>query len=184
MNGKTKKLTAAGMLAGLAYAATAAGRVPLILFLKYDPKDIIVVTAGLVLGPCTACYVSLLVSLAEMFTVSDNGILGFLANVISSCAFSCPSAWIYRKMRKLQGAAVGLFCGWACMVLVMMTWNYLVAPIYMGYPVETVAKLMLPAFLPFNLIKGGINVAAALALYKPVVVPLRRICMTEANPSE
>ncbi len=115
MNGKTKKLTAAGMLAGLAYAATAAGRVPLILFLKYDPKDIIVVTAGLVLGPCTACSVSLLVSLAEMFTVSDNGVLGFLANVISSCAFSCPSAWIYRKMRKLQGAAVGLFCGWACM---------------------------------------------------------------------
>ncbi|GFH90968.1 hypothetical protein IMSAGC002_02220 [Lachnospiraceae bacterium] len=56
----------------------------------------------------------------------------------------------------------------------MMLWNYLIAPIYMGYPREAIAALLLPAFLPFNLIKGGLNTAITLLLYKPVVVALRR----------
>ena len=34
--------------------------------------------------------------------------------------------------------------------------------------------MLLPAFLPFNLIKGGLNTAITLLLYKPVVVALRR----------
>ena len=38
---KTKKLTTIGMLCTLAYAAAVAVRIPLVLFLRYDPKDII-----------------------------------------------------------------------------------------------------------------------------------------------
>ena len=63
----------------------------------------------------------------------------------------------------------------------MMFWNYLIAPIYMGYPREAVAELLLPAFLPFNLIKGGINAAVTLLLYKPVVTVLRRSNLIEAK---
>ena len=37
----------------------------------------------------------------------------------------------------------------------------------MGMPREAVAELLLPAFLPFNLIKGSINTAVTLLLYKP-----------------
>ena len=55
----------------------------------------------------------------------------------------------------------------------MMFWNYWIAPIYMGYPREAIVKLLLPAFLPFNLIKGGLNAAIAMLLYKPVVTALR-----------
>ena len=44
MGSKTKKLTVTGMLCALAYTATAVGRVPMVLFLKYDPKDIVIVT--------------------------------------------------------------------------------------------------------------------------------------------
>ncbi len=35
---KTKKYTTIGMLCALAYVAVAVGRIPLILFLKYDRK--------------------------------------------------------------------------------------------------------------------------------------------------
>ena len=42
MNRKTKKLTAVGMLCNFAYVATVIGRIPLVRFLKYDPKDIII----------------------------------------------------------------------------------------------------------------------------------------------
>ena len=45
------------------------------------------------------------------------------------------------------------------MICVMLLWNYLIALIYMGYPREAVVQLLLPAFLPFNLLKGGLNAA-------------------------
>lgn len=152
MNTRTGKITTAGMLCALAYAAAAVGRIPLILFLKYDPKDSIIAMGGFILGPFTAFLMALVVSLAEMLTISENGMLGFMMNVISSCSFACTAAFIYRKKPKLSDAVIGLLCGWGCMVSVMLLWNYLMAPLYMGYPREAVAALLMPAFLPFNLI--------------------------------
>ena len=35
-------------------------------------------------------------------------------------------------------------------------------------------ELLIPAFLPFNLIKGGLNAAITMLLYKPVVTALCR----------
>ncbi len=173
MNSKTKKLTTAGMLCALAYGATLIGRIPIVLFLKYDPKDSIIAIGGLLLGPLTSFAVALIVSLAEMFTISETGILGFLMNVISSCSFACTAALIYKKKTRRSGAMIGLFCGWGSMVLVMLLWNYLITPVYMGYPREAVAELLIPVFLPFNLMKGGLNAAFAMILYKPVVTAFR-----------
>ncbi len=169
MNRRTKKLTTIGMLCALAYVAAAAGRVPLVLFLKYDPKDVVIAMGGFIFGPLTSFLVAVVVSLVEMFTISENGILGFLMNIISSCSFACTAAFIYKKRCKLSGAAAGLFCGWGCMVFVMLFWNYLVTPIYMGCPREAVVELLIPAFLPFNLIKGGINAMITILLYRPVI---------------
>lgn len=169
MRNKTKKMVTAGMLCALAYAAAALGRVPLVLFLKYDPKDVVLATGGLLFGPPTAFAMALTVSLAEMFTISENGILGFFMNVVSSCSFACPAALVYQRRRTFAGAAAGLLCGWGCMAAGMLFWNYLVAPVYLGCPREEVTKLLLPAFLPFNLIKGGLNAGMTLLLYRPVV---------------
>ncbi|SOY30602.1 hypothetical protein AMURIS_03333 [Acetatifactor muris] len=55
----------------------------------------------------------------------------------------------------------------------MLFWNYLITPVYMGYPREAVAELLIPVFLPFNLMKGGLNAAFTMILYKPVVTAFR-----------
>ena len=102
-------------------------------------------------------------------------------NIISSCSFACTAAFIYKRKRKLSGAMLGLFCGWGCQVVVMMLWNYLIAPIYMGYPREAIAELLIPAFLPFNLIKGGLNAAITMLIYKPVVTALRGLNLIESK---
>lgn len=174
MNRKIKCLASAGMLCALAYGAAAAGRIPLVLFLKYDLKDVVIAAGGLICGPMTACFVALAVSLAEMCTVSETGVLGCLMNVVSSCSFACTAALVYRRKRTQSGAVRGLLCGWLCMVSVMLPWNYLITPIYMGYPREAVAELLIPVFLPFNLIKGGLNAAMTLLLYRPLMTALRR----------
>lgn len=184
MDCKTQKLTMTGMLCALAYALTAVGRIPVVLFLKYDPKDIVIAIGGFIWGPLTSFTIAVIVSFVEMFTMSESGILGLMMNVISSCSFACPAAFIYKRKHTVSGAAAGLFCGWGCMVFVMLLWNYLIAPIYLGYPRQAVVELLLPVFLPFNLIKGGLNAAITILLYKPVVTVLRRFHLLEAEKIE
>ncbi len=181
---RTKKLTTTGMLCALAYAAAVFGRIPLVLFLKYDPKDVIIVIGGLIFGPLTSLAISVMVSLAQMVTVSGTGILGCVMNIISSCCFSCTAASFYKRKRTLSGAMVGLLWGCGCQAAAMLLWNYLISPIYMGIPREAVAELLLPAFLPFNLIKGGLNAAITMLLYKPFVTALRGPSGTGTQPGE
>lgn len=178
---KTKKLTTIGMLCALAYTAVVVGRIPLVLFLKYDPKDVVIVIGGLIFGPLTSFAVTVIVSVVQMFTISGTGILGCIMNIISSCSFACTATFIYKRKHKLSGALLGLFCGWGCQVVVMTLWNYLIAPIYMGYPREAIVELLIPAFIPFNLMKGGLNAAITMLLYKPAVTALRRSNLIETK---
>lgn len=170
----TKKLTTLAMLAALAYLIMVVGRIPMVLFLSYDPKDVIIAIGGFLFGPLEAFAISFVVSLIEMFTVSDTGIIGAVMNLVSTCSFACMAAIIYKKNHTLKGAIIGLLCGVVAMVVVMLLWNYLLTPIYMGYPREAVAAMLPTTFLPFNLIKGGLNAAITMLLYKPVVTTLRK----------
>ncbi len=181
---KTKKLTTISMLCTLAYIAAVIGRVPIVLFLRYDSKDVVIAIGGLIFGPLTALAITVIVAVVQMVTVSGTGILGCMMNIISSCSFACTASFVYKKRRRLSGAVLGLVCGCGCQVVVMMLWNYLIAPLYMGYPREAVVELLLPAFLPFNLIKGGLNAAFTLLLYKPVVTALRRSNLIETQGKE
>ncbi|MDD3279697.1 MAG: ECF transporter S component [Lachnospiraceae bacterium] len=168
-NNKTKTMTLVGMLCAIAYVVMVIGRIPIVLFLKYEPKDVIITIGGFLLGPIYAFIISTIVSFIEMFSVSDTGIIGCIMNIISSCSFACTAAVIYKKRHNVKGAIIGLLSGFGIMVIIMLMWNYYITPIYMGYPREAIAKMLLPAFLPFNLIKGGINAAVTFLLYRPVV---------------
>lgn len=174
MNSKTKRITVIGMLCAITYVTMVVGRIPIILFLKYDPSDVIVTLGGFIWGPMTSCIVSVIVATLEMITVSDTGILGCIMNIVQTLSFACTASVIYKKKHTLSGAVIGLASGWLVTVIVMLLWNYLVTPLYMGYPREAVVELLLPAFLPFNLLKGGLNASITFLLYKPIVTALRK----------
>ena len=174
MNSKTKRLTLIGMLCALAVLAVALIRIPVVLFLKYEPKDVVIVLGGLMMGPLSAAVISVISSVIEMLTISDTGPWGLLMNVIASCAYACTAAVIYKKKRTANGAVAGLLCGTAAMAATMLLWNYLITPIYMGTPREVVAGMLLPTFLPFNLVKGGLNTGITLLIYKPLITALRK----------
>lgn len=186
----TKKLTTLAMLSAIAYALVfvshnlASPLVPAVSFLSYDPKDIIIVIGGFMFGPMACLVVSLVVSLLEMVTISDTGLYGMVMNVISTCAFACTAALIYKKRRTMAGAVVGIVAGCLLMAGVMLLWNYIITPLYMGLPRAAVAGMLLPAFLPFNLLKGGINSAVTLLLYKPVVMGLRRVGLLDTPQTQ
>ncbi len=179
MNNQTKKITATAMLCALAYVAMAVGRIPVVLFLKYDPSDVIVTLGGFIFGPMTSCIISFILATIELVTVSDTGWIGWVMNVVQTLSFACVAAFIYKKKHTLSGAVIALASGWIVSTAVMMLWNYLITPIYMGYPREAVVELLLPAFLPFNLLKGGLNASITFLLYKPVITVLRKAGFVE-----
>ncbi len=175
-----KKTVLIAMLAAVAYLTVLFIRIPVVLFLSYEPKDVIITVGGFLLGPLAAFLCSLIVSLVEMVTISSTGPIGAMMNLLSTCAFSCTAAAYYKRKHTLRGAVWGLANGSVATVAIMLLWNWLITPLYMGVDRQTVEALLLPAFLPFNVLKAGLNTALTLALYKPLVTALRRTGLAES----
>ena len=170
----TKELTMLAMISAIAYVLVSTIRIPVVLFLKYEPKDVIITIGGFLMGPGAVLISSGVVSLIEMFSISETGIIGCIMNFLSTCSFACVAALVYKKNHTIRGAITGLAVGTVFMTIVMLLWNYLITPLYMGLPREEVAALLVPAFLPFNLVKAGLNSSITLLLYKPLVTGLRK----------
>ena len=169
-----KEMVLIAMLAAIAYVIVTFIRIPVVLFLKYEPKDVIITIGGFLLGPLAAFVTSLVVSLVEMFTISDTGPIGALMNLLSTCSFACTASLIYKKRHTLSGAILGLLLASVVMVAAMLLWNWLITPLYMGVDRSAVEGMLIPMFLPFNLLKAGLNSALVLVLYKPLVTALRK----------
>ena len=182
---RTRRLTLMAMFAALSYVVMAVGRIPIssVDFLKYDPKDFILVICGFIMGPIPALLVMTVVSFIEMITVSSTGIIGFFMNVLGSAAFVCPASVIYKRRHNLRGALEGLLAGIVLTTIAMLLWNYFLTPIYMGYPRAAIAEMLVPVFLPFNLIKGGINAAITMLVYKPVSRALKEAGLAPKSPA-
>lgn len=178
MNVKTMVLLA--MLAAIAFLLVALIRIPVVMFLSYEPKDVVIAIGGFLLGPMASFVISLVVSFLEMVTISSTGPIGAVMNLLSTCSFACTAAVIYKRKRTLGGAVIGLLSGSVAMVGVMLLWNYLITPLYMtGTSRSDIAAMLIPVFLPFNALKAGFNTALTLLLYKPLVSALRKTGLVE-----
>ncbi len=174
-NSKILKLVLAALFSALAFLAVFFFRIPVVLFLKYEFKDAIIALEALILGPAYAVITSLVVSLIEMVSISSTGPIGALMNVLSTVTFVLPVALLYKRNKSIKTAVTGLILGVLIMTACMLLWNYLITPWYMETPREVVAGMLLPYFLPFNLLKGVLNAAVTLLLYKPLMNALRRM---------
>lgn len=178
-----KKMVLLAMLAAVSYLIVTLVRIPVVLFLKYEPKDVVITISGFLLGPMASFVISLVVSLLEMVTISETGPIGCLMNLLSTCSFACVAAAIYKRDHSLKGAVLGLIAGSGVMIAAMMLWNWLITPWYMNVPRQEVQALLIPAFLPFNALKAGFNTALTLGLYKPLTSALRRTGLVPQSTS-
>lgn len=169
----TRKITTLAMICAIAFLLAAFVRFPVVLFLRYDPKDVVITIGGFLFGPVAALIVTVVVALLQMVTVSATGPIGAIMNIVSGAAFCCTAAFIYSKKRTLKGAVLGLIVATIFATGVMVLWNYLVTPVFMGIPRQDVVDLLIPAFIPFNLISGILNSALVMLLYKPVRTALK-----------
>ena len=181
-----KKMTTIGMLCAMAMAVNlliSFPMIPSVAFLKYDPKDIVIVMGGFIFGPMSALVMSVICAVLEIL-FRGGTILDILMNIISTGTFACAAAFLYKKKHSRRGAVLGLICGMLLSTGSMLLWNYIVTPIYFSMPREEVVKLLLPGILPFNLLKTGLNACITFVFYKGVVKALRKANLVENNSHE
>lgn len=180
-----KKIATIGVLCAMAMVVNILIHFPIVpaaSFMNYDPKDIVIVTGGFIMGPMAVVIMSSICSVLELM-IRGGTIIDLIMNIFSTCAFACTAALIYQKKHTKKGALLGLLSGVAVSIVVMMLWNYIVTPIYYQMPREAVVA-MFPAIFLFNILKYGLNAALTLALYKPLVTILRRSSLVEKHGNE
>ncbi len=173
----TKRIVVTAMLSAVAYVVMVAihlNLVPAAPFLTYDPKDVIIAIGGFIYGPAQVLIISVIVSFLEMITVSDTGIIGFVMQVIATLSYAGVASVIYKRLHTKKGALTALICGTISMAIIMVLWNLLLSPIYLGTDRATVVSLLVPAIIPFNTLKGVLNSVIVLLIYNPIVTALRR----------
>ena len=179
LNSKLLKTVITAMLCAVAFVVATAPFLrfkPLAAapFLTYEPKDVIILIGGSILGPIAAIAISVIVAFIEMITVSSSGWIGFFMNVVSSVAFVLPATLIYKKSKNMGSALIGCLIGMIFMTAAMVLWNYILTPIFMGWPRSSIVEMIVPILIPFNLIKSGINSVAFILLSTPIFRALKK----------
>ena len=158
--------------------------VPLVpSFLKVDFSDLPALIAAFAYGPWAGVVVALIKNLVHLPATFTGGV-GELANFLLCVCFVLPAGLVYRLKNGKRGALLGALAGTVLMSLASLPVNY-----YITYPVyQTVMpmsailgmyKAINPAVtdlwsallmfnLPFNFVKGLLNVGITFAIYKKI----------------
>ena len=181
----TKKLATLAMLTALAYVVMYLSKLmPSVNgFLDFDFKDVVLCIGGFVYGPIAALMMIVIVCVLEMVTVSHTDIIGCIMNIVATASFVCTACAIYKHNRTMKGAIIGLASAVVVLVVVMLAWNYFLTPIYQRIPREAIVDMLPTIFLPFNAVKGGLNMTVTLLVYKPVVDALRKAKLVPESTS-
>lgn len=177
-NNKLIKLVETSVLAALGVVFMLMIRFPLLpsaSFLEYDMGDIPVIAASLLLGPGAGSAVLFVVALFQSLTVSAaSSWQGFIMHFLSTEIFILSLYFLRKKLKTKKGTALSLIVSTILMALVMVPLNLIFTPMYMKVPVQAVIELLLPAIIPFNLLKGAINSFVSFLLYFPLLKILEK----------
>ena len=165
-----KNLTIIALISCLAYLAILVFKVP-ISFLSYEIKDVIIAIGAIYLGGIYGVIICFVVSIIEMITISDSGIIGFFMNFIASALYILPICYFYNKKNSI---IKGIITGTILMSLGMFIFNIFITPIYLNVELEETIKLLFTLITPFNIIKGALNGFLIFIIYKPLLKAIRK----------
>ena len=159
--------------------------VPLVpMFLKMDFSDLPALVASFAYGPWAGVIVALIKNLVHL-PVTTTGGAGELANFLLCACFVVPAGAVYAWVKGKKGALFGALCGTLAMAIVSLPVNYYITyPVYAKVfaPMEQILGLyqvlnpavdnlwsaLLMFNLPFNIVKGLVNVGITFLIYKKI----------------
>ncbi|ADK68655.1 conserved hypothetical protein [Olsenella uli DSM 7084] len=165
----TKRIAVTALFCAVAAICTLLLEFPIlpgVTWLKYDPSGIVALVAGFAFGPSTAAVVSVIPYLVHLATQS--GVYGVIMAILATLSLSVPAALVYRRDTTMRGAVLGMAVGAVVCLVACILGNIAITPLYAGMSADAVVALVVPALLPFNLLKIAINCVVAALVYKPV----------------
>lgn len=180
---KTLKLSMMAMYAAISILAIIFIRIPLIPatpFLVYDMADIPILMATLSLGGPAGGAVLLAVCFIQAFLLGGDGWVGFVMHFVSTGAMVVIFTLICRRFRGMGGLISAAALSTVAMTLIMIPMNLWLTVEFLGTPRAAVMELLLPAIIPFNLIKAGLNSVLSVVVFK-ILDPITKKLMLKTN---
>ena len=174
---RIKKMIILSLISAIAYVIVMVCRLPIIPsagYLDLEFKSAVILIGAYIFGPLSGLVMSVVICLVEMLTFSTTGVIGCIMNVLATACFVCPASFVYKKKKTTAGAVIGIILGAITMTAAMVLWNYILTPMYQGIPREAIATMLLPVFVPFNMIKACLNGGVALFIFRFVIVALQK----------
>ena len=135
-------------------------------YLEYDFADVPILIGTALFGGPAGLAILFVVSLIQAFALGGNGIIGFLMHFIASGTLVMVVHFILRKSKSPARMIAAFVFGTLAMTAVMIPLNYIFTPILFGVDRSFVTSVLVPAIIPFNLIKAGGNSALAFLLFR------------------
>lgn len=141
-------------------------------FLKYDPGDIPALIATFALGPVAGVTVELIKGIfTTLFAFKEYGPFGVLMNTLAGVTLVGVAGAYYLVEHTKAGAIKSLILGVLAMTAIMILANVMLTPVFFpGFSRAQIVALILPALLPFNLLKGAVTSLITYLVYKRVRV--------------
>lgn len=176
-NSKVNKMVKMGVLAAMSLLFVILLQVPIIPsapYLKYDPADIPILIGTFFFGPLAGLVITLIAAMVQAMTVSAaDGWVGCIMHLIATGTLVIVAGTICKYKRTIGGAILAVICGTIAMTLIMIPANLFFTVKFYGVPITAVKAMIVPALIPFNLIKAGVNSFVAILVYKVIDKVLR-----------
>jgi riboflavin transporter FmnP len=135
-------------------------------FLLYDPGNVFLLIGSFKLGPKIGVLMCFITAILFALITGQGGPYGALMNFLATGTLIFVSSQIYLLNHTKRGAIFGMILGTLAMTLIMIPANLIITPFYLGVEREIVIKMLIPAIIPFNLLKGIISGVLTFILYK------------------
>ncbi len=134
-------------------------------FLQYDPSLVPAMIVGFAYGPAAGIVVGVVAAIIHGLIMGEW--VGALMNICATVFFILPAALIYKKKHSFSGAVIGLIVGVVFACLGCFVSNLTIGMAWYG-SYDVILPLMLPAVLPFNLLKACLNSVITIVVYKAI----------------
>ena len=142
---------------------------PAASFLEYYMADVPILIGTFLYGPWWGLALTAVVSVLQWLLVSPQSLwVGAVMHFCATGSYVIAAGLIYRKMRSLKGALIGMVIGSVLQTAMMIPMNLIFTVHFFGVPRETVLALLPTAIIPFNAIKTVANSILTFLLYKRV----------------
>ncbi len=139
-------------------------------YLVYDMADVPIIMSAFLFGPGAGLLVLAVVSLIQGLLLSPDGLIGALMHFLASGVLVVVAYYVAAKIGNTKGMIIGLLCGTIGMAAMMVPLNLIITVHVYGQPQEVVMAALVPAIIPFNLLKAALNSAIFFVCYKLIRV--------------